>query len=73
MPRLVLNNVDSSCIDCIGHDNNDEILAIRFNSGNAYAYYNVPESVYLEFMNAKSHGAYFNAYIRKRYNFEKVI
>ncbi|MCL2386042.1 MAG: KTSC domain-containing protein [Defluviitaleaceae bacterium] len=69
---MILENVNSSCLDCVGYDKDEAILGIRFNSGYVYAYYNVPESEYDELMNADSHGRYYNFFIKGKYNCERV-
>lgn len=51
----------------------DGILLIKFQSGSAYVYANVPENVVDELMNADSIGCYFSQFIRNRYNCMKVL
>lgn len=60
-----MTSVDSSFIASIGYK--DGTLHILFSSGKLYSYSNVPESVYIDFMNAPSHGKYFHAYINSAY------
>lgn len=63
--------VTSSDITSIGYE--DNILEIEFHSGNSvYQYFQVPEQVYDELMNASSHGKYFNQYIKNKYRYEKI-
>ena len=64
--------VRSSDIAAIGYDATSGTLHIRFNSGGLYAYYNVHDAVYRGLMGAGSHGRYFHAHIRGRYNDTKI-
>ena len=65
-------SVTSSNIASIGYDAAKEILEIEFNHGGVYQYFDVPENVYKELMNAESHGKYFAAHIKDNYDFEKI-
>ena len=65
-------SVDSSNLASIGYDAENEILEIGFNHGGIYQYFDVPENVYDELMNASSHGVYFSANIRNDYEYEKM-
>jgi hypothetical protein len=58
--------VNSSSIRAVGYDG--YTLAVQFHtSDKIYDHPGVPYSVYLEFMNAPSMGAYYNQHIRGRY------
>jgi hypothetical protein len=65
-------SVNSSNLSAVGYDSTKGIMHIRFNSGRLYAYYNVPENVYCELMNAPSHGSYFNSFIKGVYRDTKI-
>lgn len=69
MERL---SVESSNLASIGYDAESEILEIEFNHGGIYQYFDVPENVYEELMNADSHGVYFSANIRNDYEYQKL-
>jgi hypothetical protein len=47
-------------------------LTIEFHSGGVYEYYHVPQSEYDGLMNASSHGRYFHAYIKNRYDYRRI-
>jgi len=47
-------------------------LTIEFHSGGAYEFYNVPPSEYDGLMNASSHGKYFHAHIKNRYDYQRI-
>jgi len=64
--------VESSNLASIGYDSKNEILEIEFNHGGIYQYFDVPENVYQELMNAGSHGKYFVANIKDDYEFQKM-
>ena len=57
--------VNSTAIQAVGYDG--YALTVVFHSGKPYDHPGVPYSVYVEFMNAASMGAYYSRYIRGRY------
>ncbi len=57
--------VSSSAIAAIGYENGT--LAVEFHNSLLYYHHGVPYSVYVEFMNAPSLGAYYSRNIRGRY------
>ncbi len=66
MERL---EVVSSVVQSAGHS---RVLEIQFESGRVYQYFDVPESVYQELMQAESKGKYFNAHIRNQYPYQEI-
>ena len=65
-------SVESSNLASIGYDAANEILEVEFNHGGVYQYFDVPENVYEELMNADSHGRYFVHNIKDEYEYEKM-
>lgn len=63
--------VDSSNLASVGYDAENQILEIEFNHGGIYKYFDVPEDVYDELMEADSHGRYFVYNIKDDYEYEK--
>ena len=59
--------VESSNLASVGYDTENEILEVEFKHGGICQYFDVPENVYKELMNADSHGVYFSANIRNDY------
>ena len=49
-----------------------ETLEVEFKSGGLYQYYNVPESVFHDFMASDSKGKFLNVYIRNSYPCSRV-
>lgn len=64
--------VESSNLASIGYDAENEILEVEFNHGGVYQYFDVPQDVYAELMNADSHGKYFSANIRNDFEYKKM-
>ncbi|AXQ22608.1 KTSC domain-containing protein [Acinetobacter wuhouensis] len=65
--------VSSSNIHSIGYDSSISRLEVEFLNGSIYQYFNVPERLYIQLMNASSHGEYLDAYIKKGgYSYIKV-
>jgi len=69
---MIRQSVNSSNIKSIGYDSGSNTLEIEFHSGGVYQYFNVPELVYKELMQAPSHGSYFHRHIRERFRWTKV-
>jgi len=57
--------VSSSNIHSIGYDNFSSRLEVEFLNGSIYQYFYVPSDLYINLMNAVSHGEYLDAYIKK--------
>lgn len=71
MPKMEF--VDSSNIEAIGYDSDNQELHVRFlKSGETYVYYGVDEWVFQEVMQADSKGAYLNNNIKERYQYGKL-
>ena len=71
MPEM--HYVDSSNIEAIGYDPDNQELHVRFlKSGETYVYYNVEEWAFQEFMHADSKGTYLNAKIKPSYQCAKL-
>lgn len=51
---MIMKPVSSSNVACIGFENG--VLRVQFHNGYVYEYYNVPESVYKDFLHAPSKG-----------------
>lgn len=68
----MLNQVQSSNIEAIGHDPLSSQLVVRFKSGKTYVFKGVPSSLYDEFVNAQSKGKYFGSHVRDNYQFEEI-
>lgn len=47
-------------------------LEVTFTTGRIYKYYDVPRTLYQEFVAAPSKGQFFNAHIRDRYRYREV-
>ncbi len=65
-------NVNSSNIQAIGYDDEEEVLAIEFHSGMLYHYSGVSQTTFEELRDASSVGRYFNTNIRGDYPYQKM-
>jgi hypothetical protein len=63
--------VQSSNLSSVDYDWSGT-LTIAFHSGSVYEYYHVPPSEYNGLMSASSHGEYFHAYIKNRYDYRRI-
>jgi hypothetical protein len=66
------NHVESSNIESIGYDSNSQTLEIEFLNGSIYQYFDVPQHIYEELIDADSHGKYLAANIKGHYRYSKV-
>ncbi len=63
----------SSNIASLGYDRNRMILEVEFHDGAVYQYFDVPEKVDLELVNAPSHGAYFMHEVKEKFKYQKTL
>lgn len=66
---MTLTQVSSSTISAIGYE--DGTLEIEFHHGGRYQYFDVPDTVHQELIEAHSHGKAFHQLIRGQYRFAK--
>ncbi len=69
MRRLPL---DSSSLASAGFDAARNILEVEFGNGHVYQYFDVPESVFSELLEAGSKGRYFIKRVRGPYRFKRL-
>ena len=65
--------VSSRMLRSVGYDRRTSTLELEFTSGKLYQYFDVPEAVHVELMNAPSLGGYFNGRIRGAYRWVEVV
>jgi uncharacterized protein len=65
-------HVDSSNIESIGYDPQNQTLEIEFQNGYVYQYFDVPETVYQNLMAAGSHGEYFSDYVKGFFRYARI-
>ena len=64
--------VASSNIASIGYDADTDTLEVEFLSGAIYQYYNVPQNMYDQLVQAGSKGRFLNTYIKNAYPYSRV-
>lgn len=70
---ITMKSVDSTSLAKMGYDADYSVLKVQFkNSGEYYIYYDVPQGIYSELVNADSIGSYFYYNVRSSFEFEKV-
>lgn len=65
--------VQSSSLAKVGYDPQRNLLEVAFRKGDIYQYFNVPESVYRELMQAASIGTFINTRIKKVYRLDNGV
>lgn len=64
--------VTSATLTSVGYNPDTLTLELEFIDGEVYRYSKVPPSVYLDLMNAKSKGLFFNTRVKGVYEYEKM-
>jgi hypothetical protein len=64
--------VQSKSIKSIGYDAQTSTLEIEFHNGNVYQYFDVPQAVHVEMMQAASLGQFFIGQIKGNYRYAKL-
>ena len=65
--------VESTAIRSIGYNEDKQILEVEIlETGRVYKYFNVPLEEYMDFLDAKSLGEYYNRVIKENYEFREM-
>jgi hypothetical protein len=64
--------VNSSNLHSIGYNSDSETLEVEFKNGHVYEYYNVPQFMHEQLMQAPSVGTFFNANIRNAFGSSRL-
>jgi len=62
----------STEIEWIGYEQKRHMLQVEFLTGSIYQYDRVPHTVYKEFLEAPSHGRFFEDHIKGKFDYRKV-
>jgi len=63
---------ESKLLAASAYEAGNQILWLRFRSGDVYRYFNFPEQQYREFLEAESRGRYFLSRIRNHFRYERL-
>ena len=69
---MINNMVLSTEIEWIGYEHKRNMLQVEFLTGSIYQYDQVPERVYQSFLQATSHGNFFESHIKGSYACRRV-
>ena len=64
--------VSSSNVASVGYDSNSMTLEVEFRNGGIYQYFDVPEQVYNELMQASSKGEFLSNQLKGHYRYARV-
>jgi hypothetical protein len=67
-----INTPESSNIARFAYDDDSQVLAVEFNSGDLYQYYDVPQVVFEQMRGAPSKGQYLARNVKGRYRYARV-
>jgi hypothetical protein len=65
-------NLNSSRIKKVGYIDSEATLIVVFKNNSTYEYLSVPKSIYINLVNSRSAGKFFEQNIKGKYLFEKV-
>jgi KTSC domain len=68
---MIMRSVSSSNLVAVGYDDSTNTLFIEFKSG-TYKYFNVPQNIYRNLLNASSKGQYHAVYIKNNYRYQRI-
>jgi hypothetical protein len=60
--EIKMTKVESSCIESVGFDEENNELYVEFTTGRTYKYLNCSKTLYENFMNSSSKGRFLNDY-----------
>jgi hypothetical protein len=69
---VVNQMVVSTEIEWIGYEEKKNMLQVEFIEGGTYQYQNVPKVVFDQFLQAPSHGRFFESSVKGKYSYRKV-
>jgi hypothetical protein len=69
---MELHEVTSSVLSAIGYDRERRVLEVRFRTGRVYHYFEVPQKMVKQLLDARSKGRFFNVAIRPYFRCELV-
>ena len=65
--------VESTAIKSIGYNEDKKLLEVEIlETGRIYKYFDVPLEEYLDFLDAKSLGEYYNRVIKEKYEYREL-
>lgn len=70
--EMVNHMVISSEIEWIGYEHKDNMLQVEFIDGPIYRYQEVPHSIFEEFLQAQSHGRYFETNVKGKFEHRRI-
>lgn len=67
---MELHSVESSMIQAVGYEEDNQTLLVIFNSGKTYHYLEVPKETYEELLAADSKGSYMLSFVIDCYPYQ---
>lgn len=70
--NLMKHLVDSTNLEWVSYDEEEQNLYIQFRSGGLYVYYKVPKNIFQDLLDAGSKGRYHAVKIKYNYDYKKL-
>ncbi|MCY9003292.1 KTSC domain-containing protein [Peribacillus frigoritolerans] len=68
---MIMQRVSSRNLVAVGYDDSINTLFIQFKIG-TYKYFDVPQNIYRNLLNASSKGEYHASYIKDNYRYQRI-
>lgn len=72
MTEPEMHMIDSSNVEAVGFDEDEQEIWVRFLSGDTYVYSDANEAIFNELLHASSVGSYLNRAIKGNFAYRKV-
>jgi len=72
MSEPEMHMVNSSNVEAVGYDSENNAIYVRFLSGDTYVYSGADQGTFEELLNADSVGSYLNRVIKPNYGYSKL-
>ena len=69
---MIRQPVQSTNVAAVGYCRGSKTLEVEFRNGSVYQYFDVPEPVYRQLMQATSVGSFLHRNIRDKYRYSRV-
>jgi curved DNA-binding protein CbpA len=71
-PHVIEVFLKSTAIISAGYDKSSKTFYVKFTSGPSYKYFDFPESLYNQFIDATSHGRFLSANVIRKFEYERL-
>jgi len=70
--RLTKHIVESTNLDWVSYDEEENKLYVQFKNGGLYVYFDVPKEIFMNLLKASSKGRYHAVMIKYKFKYDKL-